>query len=260
MPRIFMRAAFRHAGAGLPLRPENPLIVVGLEHIILHVGLCKAVARLAPRTAVAMRVDLTDRINRVVYERTVRFQRSTGNDTRVQFDSTWGTYKISLSVPKYGCNGVDFIDILQDHDRNMNTTLVDGPANVTAPVLVAGSLPVSFAHVQPTLVAFPATLRCNGAVGDPQTDGIDNQLEQDAYYASMRTPALYHQPIAVTLAVRFAAASGGFHYIRVPFRFSSGYTWPSVGELNIDDSIIDWAAQKTEDVLLCPRYYGTSVG
>jgi len=207
-----------------------------------------------------MRVDLTDRLNRVVYERTVRFQRGTGNDTRVELDSAWGTYKISLSVPEYDCNGVDFVDILQDHDRNVTTTLVDGQANATAPVLVAGSIPVSFANVQPMLVAFPATLRCNGAVGDPQTTGIDNQLEQDAYYASMRTPALYHQPIAVTLAVRFTGAGGGFHYIRVPFRFSAGYTWPSVGELNIDDSIIRWAAQKTEDILLCPRYYGTSVG
>src|SRR5438552_3607001 len=116
-----MRAAFRHAGAGLPLRPENPPIVVGLEHLILHVGLCSAVARLAAQTTVAMRVDLTDRLNRVVYERTVRFHRGTGNDTRVEFDSAWGTYKISLSVPEYGCNGVDFVDILQDHDRNVNT-------------------------------------------------------------------------------------------------------------------------------------------
>jgi hypothetical protein len=234
--------------------------VVGLEHVILHVGLCKAVAGLASQTTVAMRVVVTDRINRVVDERNLRFQRGTGTDTRVEFDSAWGTYKISMSAPKYGCSGVDFIDILQDHDRNVNTTLVDGPANATAPVLVAGSLPVSFAHVQPTLVAFPATLRCNGAVGDPQTEGIDNQLEHDAYYASMRSPALYHQPIAVTLAVRFTGASGGFHYIRVPFRFSAGYTWPSVGELNIDDSIIAWAARKTEDILLCPKYYGTSVG
>jgi len=236
------------------------VIVVGLEHIILHVGLCNAVARLAPQTTVAMRVDLTDRINRVVYERTVRFQRSTGNETRVAFDSAWGTYKISMTVPTYGCNGVDFVDILPDHDRSVNITLLDGPANATAPVLVAGSLPVSLANVQPILVAFPATLRCNGAARDPQTEGIDNQLEQDAYYASMRTPALYHQPIAVTLAVRFTGASGRFHYIRVPFRFSSGYAWPSVGELNIDDSIIHWAAQKTQDILLCPKYYGTSVG
>ena len=216
--------------------------------------------RAAPQTTVAMRVVLTDRINRVVDERTVRFQRGIGNDTRVEFDSSWGLYKIAMSVPKYGCSGVDFIDILQDHNRNLNMTLVDGAANATAPVLIAGSLPMSFAYAQPQVVMFPATLRCNAAVGDPQTAGIDNQLEQDAYYASIRTPALYHQPIAVTLAIRFTDASGGYHYIRVPWKFSSGYTWPSVGQLNVDDAFIDWAAQQTEDILLCPKFYGTQVG
>lgn len=217
-------------------------------------------AGLAPQTVVPMRVVLTDRVKRVTYDKTVRFARGTGNETAVEFDSSWGTYRIEMSAPKYGCNGVDYIDILPDHDRSMNTALVDGPADPAAPVLLAGSLPKSFASVQPTLVVFPETLRCNGLARDPQTEGVDNQVEQDAYYASMRTPSLYHQPIAVTLAVRFTAPSGGFHYIRVPFRFSSGYTWPSVGELNIDDSIIGWVAQKTQDVLLCPKYYGTSVG
>jgi len=255
-----MRAAFRHAGAGLPLWPENLPIVLGLEHIILHVGLCNAVARLAPQTTVAMRVVRSDRIDRVVDDRMVRFQRGTGNDARVEFDSSWGTFRIAMTVPKYGCNGVDFIDILQDHDRNMNTTLVDGPANAVAPVLVVGSLPVSFAYTQPKVLMFPATLRCNGLVSGAQTDGIDNQLEQDAYYSAIRTPALYHQPIAVTLAIRFTDASGGYHYVRVPWKFSSGYTWPSIGQLNVDDAFIDWAAQQTEDILLCPKFYGTSVG
>ena len=207
-----------------------------------------------------MRVDLTDRINRVVYERTVQFQRDRGNEARVEFDSSWGTYRITMSVPKYRCNGVDYIQILQDHDRNINTAIVDGPANPIAPVLVVGSLPVSFAYVQPSLVMFPATLRCNAAVGDPQTAGIDNQLEQDAYYASIRTPALYRQPIAVTLAVRFTDSSGGFHYVRMPWKFPSGYNWPSIGQLNVDDAFVDWAAQQTEDILLCPKFYGTSVG
>ena len=43
---------------------------------------------------------LTDRINRVVNERNLRFQRGTGTDTRVEFDSAWGTYKISMSRVK----------------------------------------------------------------------------------------------------------------------------------------------------------------
>ncbi len=234
--------------------------MVGLEHVIINIGLCKAVARLSPSTTVAMRTVVTDRVNRVQYDKTVTFQRETGTQTRVEFDSAWGTYRIVMSVPKYRCSGVDYMHVLQDHDRSLNTKIVDGLADATAPVLILGSLPLSFAYVQPAVVMFPAALRCNAAVGDPQTDGIDNELEQDAYYAAIRTPALYHQPIAVTLAVRLQDSSGGFHYIRVPWKFSSGYTWPSIGQLNVDDGLIGWAAEQTEDILLCPRFYGTSVG
>ncbi len=233
--------------------------MVGLEHIILNIGLCKAVARLSPNATVAMRVVVTDRINRAVLERTLQFRREVGNQTRVEFDSAWGTYRIAMNVPKYGCNGIDFMQVLPDHDRSLNTQLVDGQANAMAPVLILGSLPQSFAYAQPSVVMFPATLQCNAAVGDPQTAGIDNQLEQDAYYASIRTPALYRQPIAVTLAVRLQDSSGGFHYVRMPWKFPSGYSWPSVGQLNIDDAVLGWVAQQTEDILLCPRFYGTSV-
>ncbi len=239
--------------------PENP-DRVALEHIILNVGLCKAVARLSPQTNVAMRVVVTDRINRAEFDQTVRFARGTGNSARVEFDSSWGTYKIAMSIPKYRCNGIDFLEVLPDHDRSMNTTLVDGPANIAAPVIILGALPQSFAYAQPSVVIFPASLRCNGAVGDPQMDGIDNELEQDAYYAAIRTPALYHQPIAVTLAVRLQDSSGGFHYIRMPWKFSSGYSWPSIGKLDIDDGVLGWIAGQTEDILLCPKFYGTSVG
>ena len=207
-----------------------------------------------------MRVVVTDRINKAEIDQVMQFQRGTGDRGRVEFDSSWGTYRIAMSVPKYRCNGIDYIEILPDHDRSLTTQLVDGPANGIAPVLILGALPQSFAYAQPSVVIFPATLRCNAQVPDAQTAGIDNELEQDAYYAAIRTPALYHQPVAVTLAVRMQDSSGGFHYVRMPWKFSSGYTWPSVGKLDIDDGVIDWAAQQTEDILLCPRFYGTSTG
>jgi hypothetical protein len=257
MPRIFIAALFAAARRAYRLRPENPSRVA-LEHIILNVGLCKAVARLSPQTNVSMRVVVSDRAKRAEFDQTVRFQRGTGNSTPVEFDSSWGTYRVALSVPAYGCNAVDFLEVLPDHNRSMNVTLVDGSANSVAPVIILGALPQSFSYAQPSVVIFPATLRCNGMVGDPQMNGIDNELEQDAYYSSIRTPALYRQPIAVTLAVRLQDSSGGFHYIRMPWSFSSGFTWPSIGKLDIDDSVLGWVAQQTEDILLCPKFYGTS--
>lgn len=207
-----------------------------------------------------MHLAVTDRINRAEVDKTVHFQRGTGNTARVEFDSSWGTYMISMQVPQYGCNGVDYIEIMPDHDRSLNTQLLDGPANRTAPVIILGELPQSFAYAKPSVVIFPQTLACNASVPTPRTDGVDNELEQDAYYAAIRTPALYHQPIAVTLAVQLQDSSGGYHYIRMPWKFASGYTWPSIGKLNIDDGVLDWAAQQTEDILLCPRFYGTGVG
>ncbi len=207
-----------------------------------------------------MRVVVTDRINRAEFDQTVQFRRGSGNSTPVEFDSAWGTYRIVMNVPKYRCNGVDYMEVLPDHNRSMNTTLVDGLADSSAPVIILGALPQSFSYAQPSVVIFPADMRCNGVVGDPQMNGIDNELEQDAYYASIRTPALYHQPIDVTLAVRLQDSSGGFHYIRMPWKFSSGFTWPSIGKLDIDDAVLGWVAQQTEDILLCPKFYGTSVG
>ncbi len=233
--------------------------MVGLEHVVLNIGLCKAAAGLSPNATVAMHVVVTDRINRAELDRTYPIRRDTNNQARVEFDTAWGTYRIAMAIPKFRCSGVDFLEVLPDHDRSLNTQVVDGPPNAMAPVLILGSLPQSFAYAQPSVVMFPATQRCNGAVGDPQTTGIDNQLEQDAYYASIRTPALYREPIAVTLAVRLQDSSGGFHYVRMPWKFSSGYTWPSVGQLNIDDAVLGWVAEQTEDILLCPRFYGTSV-
>lgn len=233
---------------------------VALEHIILNIGLCKAIARLPARTNVAMRLTVTDRVNRAEINKVVQFQRGTGPNGRVEFDSSWGTYRITMSVPKYGCNGIDYIEILPDHDRSLNTDLVDGQPDPIAPVLIVGSLPQSFAYAKPSVVMFPVTLRCNAAVPDPQTTGIDNELEQDAYYAAIRTPALYHQPLAVTLAVQLQDSSGGYHYVRMPWKFGAGYNWPSIGKLDIDDAVLGWVAQQTEDILLCPRFYGTSTG
>src|SRR5947209_15679259 len=143
-----------------------------------------------------------------------------------------------MSVPKYRCNAVDFLEVLPDHNRSMNTALADGPGNAAAPVIILGALPQSFSYVQPAVVLFPATLRCNGAVGDAQTAGIDNELEQDAYYSAIRNPAIYRQPVAATVAVRLQDSSGGFHYIRMPWNFGSGFTWPSIGKLDIDDAVL----------------------
>ena len=207
-----------------------------------------------------MSVKVTDKVNNAQVDKVVQFARGTGNEARAEFDSTWGTYRIVITVPKYRCSDVDYVHILQDHNRNLYTKLIDGPSSLIAPVLILGALPQSFAYVEPTVVMFPTATKCNDLVGDPLTRGIDNQLEQDAYYASIRSPDLYHDPITVQLAVRLKDSAGGYHYIRMPWKFPAGFTWPSVGQLSVEDAVIDWVSSQPEDTLLCPRFYGTSVG
>jgi hypothetical protein len=153
IPRIFIAALFAAAWRAYRFGPEKSSCVA-LEHIILNVGLCKAVARLSPQTNVAMRVVVSDRINRAEFDQTVQFQRGTGNSTPVEFDSSWGTYRVVLSVPQYRCNAVDFLEVLPDHNRSMNTTLADGLANSAAPVIILGALPQSCSYAQPSVVNF----------------------------------------------------------------------------------------------------------
>src|SRR5438552_9818470 len=94
-------------------RPEN-LECVALEHIVMHVALCKAVARLAPRTTVAMRVVVSDKRGVASVDRVVRFQRGTADKTNFEFDSSWGVYRVDFAVPKYRCGGAEFMYVLPD--------------------------------------------------------------------------------------------------------------------------------------------------
>lgn len=234
---------------------------MALEHIVMHVALCKAVARLAASTTVAMRVVVSDKANRSEVDRVVQVQRGTADNVPVEFDSSWGLYRVDFAVPKYRCGGSEFLWVLQDHDRNFNVALSDNVVNVHVPIaLVIGSLPQSFAYVQPTVVTFSPQVACNGKVSDPSPSGVDNQIEQDAYYATVRTPALYRDPKAVTVALQLKDASGGYHYLRIPWQIEPGrYAWPNGFQINIDDAATAFAAESPEDTLLCPKGYLTRI-
>lgn len=234
---------------------------MALEHIVMHVALCKAVARLAPSTTVAMHVVVNDKTNRPNLDRVVKFQRGTSDNAVVEFDSSWGVYRVEYAVPKYRCGGVEFMYVLPDHDRGFNVALSDNVVNVPVPIaLVMGSLPQSFAYVQPTVVTFSPQVPCNGKVSDPSPSGIDNQIEQDAYYATVRTPALYRNPKTVTVALQLKDSSGGYHYLRIPWQIEPGlYAWPNGFQINIDDAATAFAAESPEDTMLCPKGYLTRI-
>lgn len=235
--------------------------MIGMSHVILHVGFCKAILRLPAQTTVAMHLVVTDRINRPQTDEIVHFSRSIGTDARITFDSSWGTYRIRLNVPKYQCSDVDYVQVLQDRDRDMKTQLSDGHAVNVVPAIVAGTLPISFSYAQPQVVVFGPGLKCGAPVTAPVPVDIVFDQEPDAFYASIYTPDFYKGPNSVTAAVRLTDSSGGYHYIRMPLEFTpASYGWPVVEQFNITYDVVDYAAQQPEDVLLCPKLYKTSSG
>ncbi len=233
---------------------------MALEHIVMHLALCKAVARLSPRTTVAVRFVVTDKIGRTAVDRTVQIQRGTGTSVPVEFDTVWGEYRVDAAIPKYKCGGSELFYVLQDHDRTLDVTLSDVSRTFQMPIaLVFGALPVSFAYAQPTVVTFSPTVPCNSTVSDPAPSGIDNEIEQDAYYATVRTPLLYQKPQSVTVALQLKDASGGYHYLRIPWQIGAGrYSWPNAYLINIDDGVIGSVAQGPEDTLQCLKGYMTT--
>lgn len=226
----------------------------------MHVALCKAVARLAPRTSVAVHYVVSDKTGRGSLNRTVRIPRGTGTDVPIEFDSSWGLYRADVAIPKYRCGGVQFFSVLPDHDRTLNVALNDVFVDPQPPIaLVYGALPISFSYAQPTVVTFSPPVTCKGAVSNPAPSGIDTQIEQDAYYSTVRTPMLYRQPQQVTVALQIKDASGGYHYIRIPWKIEAGhYAWPNGYQINVDDALVDSIAQEPEDTLLCPKGYLTT--
>jgi len=233
---------------------------VALEHVVMHLALCKAVARLSPRTTVAVHFVVTDKTGRPLVNRTERIQRGMGADVPVEFDSSWGLYRADAAIPKYKCGGSEIFAIMQDHNRTLDVALTDNSAAPQVPIaLVFGSLPVSFAYAEPEVVAFSPQLACKGAVGDPLPAGITTQIEQDAYYSTVRTPLLYQQPKLVTVALRLKDSSGGYHYLRIPWNIQGGrYLWPNGYQINVDDGLLDSVAQEPEDTLVCLKGYSTT--
>ncbi len=158
------------------------------------------------------------------------------------------------------CNGVQYFSVLQDHNRTLTVHMREGPADSTVPTLIQGTAPFAFAYVQPTVMVFPTSTKCNGPVGDPINAGIDQQSDSDGYYAYVYPGGGLPRNQPFVIAVRLTNSHGGYDYIRVPLDFGgAAYSWPPVGQFNVTEDVIDYVADKPEDTLLCPRLYKTEV-
>jgi hypothetical protein len=236
--------------------------VLPLSHVILHVGFCSAIARLRPQTTVAVRVHLADSSGRTRFDRTFRVERGDDPEAIVEFDSSFGVYRIDVSAPAYRCSTSDFLIFIPDHTRSITETLSDAPVRSAVPVLLSGTAPQSFLYVTPTFVVFDKSAAvCNKPVPTAIPTHIAVENDQDAYYAWLYNDDPARAPNSETLALRLRTPTHLYHYVRIPMPFPiPTMGWPTSIQLNVTEEMVDGLATEPTNTLLCPKMWRTSVG
>jgi len=239
--------------------------MLGLSHVLLHVGLCSAVSRLSPDAMIAMHVKATYPVRGAEpdtqLDQTFRFERGDDQEAIVEFDLPRGIYRLRFDVPKYKCTGSDYVEILQDRNRTIRETLRDGAAPQPLPnALFEGAAPPSFLYAKPTFVLFERSVTCNGPVGTPLTSHIGVENDPDAYYVSMFFVPVLDARSSVVVALRLRTPTGLHHYVRVPMQFPTHRSgWPDTVDFPVTEDNLDGLATEKTDTLLCPKLWETSV-
>jgi hypothetical protein len=231
-----------------------------LAHVVLHVGFCSAIGRVPPGTPLALRVRLTDRIGRPQVERTFRVVRGDDPEAILEFDSAFGSYRLDVAAPKYGCSTTDYLFFIAGHDRSINETLAASPPSPPRPVLLSGTAPQSFLYVQPTFVLFDkSAVDCGKPIPQPLQSDISVENDQDAYYATFTSVSASSAP--QLLALRLRTPTHQYHYVRLPIPFPVAWSgWPSAVTLNVTEEMVDGLASEPVATLLCPKMWRTSAG
>jgi hypothetical protein len=236
--------------------------MIGFAHLVLHLGLCNAAAKVAPETPIPIRVHLSDATGRQQLNQAFNIERGYDPQIIAEMDVPRGTFQAQISSPKYRCSATDYLVFLSERNRNVSENLSDGTAPPTQPVLLAGTAPQAFLYVKPTFVLFDkATTDCNKPITDPIPIRLTVENDQDAFYVWLyNDPSLAgHGPMLV--AFKLGTATGQFHYIKIPTGFPLPWRgWPETIEFNVTEDVIDSLSGQPVNVLLCPKIYTTSVG
>ncbi len=234
--------------------------MLGLSHVVLHLGLCSGIARLPAQTAVPIHVRLTDSANGVELDHVYRVERGNGDDMVVEFDSHQGTYKLQVAAGQT-CAAQDYLFFLPDRNRTIAETLADGPVEPTRPLLLSGAAPLSFSYVKPTFVLLDKKVECKAPIGTPLPTQINVERDRDGYYTWLYSDPSIEALGGVTVALRLRTSTGLFHYVRVPMPFPEPWGgWPGTIQFNVTEDQIDELATEPAGVLLCPKLWKTTVG
>jgi hypothetical protein len=236
--------------------------MLALSHVILHLGLCSAVAKLPPETTIAIHVHATDRADQVAVDRTFRTERGDDEDRVVEFDIGQGTFKMEAAIPKYGCSAVQYFSFLPELNRSVTMSLIPAAGQVAPSMLLDGTAPQSFLYVKPTFVLFDKnTVACGKPITDPLPSHIDVDNADDSYYASFYPDVTLPPGAVPLLAIRLKTPTHQYHYVRVPVPVpmrASG--WPARITFTVNQDMVDELASDPVDTLLCPKLWSSSSG
>lgn len=236
--------------------------MIGIAHAVLHVNLCTAIARTAPQTVVAMRVRLVDHRGTPQVQREFRFERGDDDNPKiVEFDAPQGTYRLDLTVPRYGCSASQFLTFMPDLSRSINVALDSAAAPPGQPLLIDGKSPQSFLYVAPAFVLLDkATAVCNKPIGELVPFDVTVENDQDAYYATLNPNPSLAARGPLQLALRLRTPTHQYHYVRVPIPFPMEWGgWPSNVQFDVTQDEIDALASQPVDTLLCLHLWETKV-
>ncbi len=256
------------------------------SHVFLHVNLCAAVVRAAERTAVPVRVRLTDRVNGVEFEKTIRIERSDASQTVVEFDVHRGIFRLRIDAPPQNCSASDLLDFMPSSNRTITETLESGPPAPPEPVtLLDGTAPVSFLYTKPTFAFFAPGLACDKPITTPLVVKSKVEYDQGAFHVwlypgsfpaiatpppptaapvpSASPPSIFASDAAlatsIAVTLRLRTPTGQAHYVRVPIVFPLPWGgWPSHVQFNVSEDLIDQLATEKTEVLLCTKLFRTA--
>jgi hypothetical protein len=238
--------------------------MIGFAHVILHVGLCTAMARATPETTMPIHVRLVDRHGKQAFDQTFHVERGDDPTAIVEFDSPWGQYAMEVDSPKYGCGVEDRVMIISEHDRAITENLGPPTAEPLLPaMLLLGTAPQSLLYIKPTFVLFDkATTDCNKPITQPLAAHMEVENDQDGYYVSFYPDQPLPAGVTPVLALRLKSTTGLRHYVRVPvpLDYSQRVGWPGVTQFNISEDMVEVLATEPADTLLCPKLWKTSAG
>lgn len=233
--------------------------MLGMAHVVLHLGLCSSMAQAQPSATLPIRVKLIDRTGHTSLQQNFRVPRGSDPAKTVEFDIARGVYELQADSPKYGCGVSDFLSFLPDRNRAVSETLTSTAQRSPVPLLLQGTAPLSFLYAKPTVVLFAKGTSCDKPVDDPLPANVRMENDRDSFYVSVTADANV-QSRAGVLALSLQTATGENHYVRIPFPFVPQTVWPSTVQFNVTDDVMDFLAGKPVDTLLCPHMLKTSVG